>query len=153
MVDLKFERQDLKIIDLMHKRRKPIIIVINKIDQAKSNKQITEIENKITKFWDIPILKISCLKKQNIHQILEVIKNQEIMYETRIKTSLLNIWLKENISKIAPRIKFITQIETAPPKFFVDCQLEEHTQRMLKRKLMREFGFQGIPVFIQMKKK
>lgn len=151
MVDLKFERQDLKMIGLVHKRRKPIIVVINKIDKAKGN-EVTEIENKIKKLWDIPIIKTSCLKKQNVEQVLKLIQRQEENYKKRIKTSELNSWLTNNISKIAPRIKFITQIESSPPKFFVDCKLEEHTQKMLKRKLMREFGFEGIPVTINLKK-
>lgn len=151
VIDLKVQRQDLKTLGLMFERRKPMFVVINKIDIAKGN-EIKEIEEKITKFWDVPILKISCANKKNIEKIEDMMKQQEANYEKRIKTSQLNAWLREEIMLIEPRLKFMTQIETMPPKFFLDTKLDDHKERMLKRRLSKKFEFSGIPILFQYKK-
>jgi len=151
VIDLKVQRQDLKMLGLMYDRRKPMFVVINKIDMAKAN-EIKEIEDKITKFWDVPILKISCANKKNIDKIEQMMRNQEINYEKRIKTSQLNAWLREEIILIEPRLKFMTQIETMPPKFFLDTKLDDHKERMLKRRLSKKFEFGGVPILFQYKK-
>ena len=152
VIDLKAQRQDLKMIGLMHDGRKPIIVVINKIDLAKGN-EIKEIEEKIKKFWDVSIIKISCAKNINVAQINKLIDIQEENYSKRITTSALNDWLRKEVVLVESRLKFMTQIETNPPKFYLDHKLTDDKERMLKRRLARKFGFEGVPILFQYKQK
>jgi|GEM_PF-3125665 len=154
ILDLKQERQDLRLIGMAVDRRRPVIVVINKVDLAKKegkNNEAKTVEEKISNFWDIPVLKISCKTKKGIENVLKSIKNIEESYGKRIKTALLNEWLNTEIRKIEPRIKFITQIDVGPPKFFVDFHLESHKERMLKRRLAKKFGFEGLAIQIKYK--
>lgn len=152
VIDLKQHRQDLKLIGMAVDRKKPIVVVINKTDLAQAD-EVKIVEDKIRKFWDVPIIKVSCLKKKNIDQIKQKITQMESAYYKRIKTSELNSWLTMHIKKIEPKIKFISQIESAPPKFFVDFKLLDDKEKMLKRRLSNYFQFDGIPIAIKYKEK
>lgn len=150
VLDLKQERQDLRLIGMAAERKRPIIVVINKIDLAKKD-EVKIVEEKISRFWDLPIIKISCISKRGVDSIMDTIKNIEINYSKRIKTFTLNDWLRTDIRKIESRVKFITQIEVSPPKFFVDCRLETHKEKMLKRRLAKKFGFEGVHIELKYK--
>jgi GTP-binding protein len=150
VIDLKQERQDLRLIGMTVDRRKPIIIVINKIDLAKKD-EVKKVEDSIKKFWDIPIIKMSCLRKKGFNSILENIELIEENFYKRIKTAQLNAWLNAEIKSVEPRLKFISQIEVGPPRFFVDFKLEDHKERMLKRRLAKKFGFEGVNIEIRYK--
>lgn len=146
VTDLQSERQDLRLISLAMNRNKPIFLVINKIDLAKNSKQIDEIINKFKKLFCIKIIKISCIKNFGIDNVLKVIKNMEYNFFKRIKTRELNDWLVNNIKAIEPRIKFVSQVETAYPKIYCDYKLSEDKERMFKKKLAQYFDFIGIPI-------
>ncbi len=151
VIDLKAQRQDLKMIGLIYDRRKPVIVVINKTDLAKGN-EIKDIEERISRFWDVPIMSISCAKNMNVVKIHDMIRQQEESYYKRIKTSELNDWLRKEIMLVEPKLKFMTQIEVGPPKFFLDYRLSEDKERMLRRRLAKKFGFTGIPILFQYKR-
>ena len=151
VTDLRNEKHDYKVINMLIKRNKPVFVVLNKIDLEKNN-EIKTIEAKFKKFFDIPILKISCQKGTGIKNVQKQIDIMEANYSKRINTSVLNEWLTREVKRVEPRVKFITQVATSFPKFFVDYQLETHKEKMLKRKLMRDFGFLGIPVEIKYNK-
>jgi GTP-binding protein len=148
VLDLKQERQDLRIIDLAIKRRRPTIIVLNKIDLEDGNK-IKTVMDKINLFWDLPIIKTSCIKGRGIEELRRKKEKMEEVYFSRIKTHDLNEWLNVNIRKVEPKIKYMSQIESAPPKFYIDCELKADKEKMVKRRLAREFGLEGIPILIK----
>lgn len=152
VIDLKQERQDLKILGLMSERKKNIIVLINKTDLAKSA-EVKKVEEKISKIWNFPVLKISCKTGAGLKSLNNLIKQQEEGYSKRITTSQLNKWLKEEVFKVEPRLKFISQIDVGPPKFFLDFKLELHKEKMLKKRLAAKFGFNGVPILIKYKEK
>jgi GTP-binding protein len=125
------EQQDLKIADLVHKRMKPLVVVVNKVDSIKHDKeQVQDIEfvvrRKLSQGRDVPILYVSALLRKNIYKVLdECIK----LYEkrgARISTSELNAWLKGALeAHQLPlsgagrrlKIKFMNQVKAYPPTF------------------------------------
>ncbi|WP_342262197.1 GTPase [Alphaproteobacteria bacterium endosymbiont of Tiliacea citrago] len=148
ITNLENEKQDFRMINLAIKRNKPVFLVINKIDLINNNKKLAEIKNKYERIFNIPILCISCLTKVNLHSIRNLMKSMESSFYKRISTSTLNTWLVSYIKPLEPKIKFISQIETAYPKFFINSEIARDKEIMLKKKLSNHFGFCGIPMKI-----
>lgn len=145
VVDVIKARQDLRLIGMAVEHKKPVLVVINKIDLAFENEYIA-IEQKIKQLFDVPIVRISCLKPAKIKQLLEnQMRHLEEKFVSRIKTSELNVWANE-IKKVEPRLKYISQVETAPPLFFLDARVTVDIERMMRRRLIRHFGLLGIPI-------
>lgn len=148
VTDLRNEKQDLRMINLAIKRNKPVILLINKIDLLDRPKTLQLIKDKFSHLFNIPILCISCLKKIGINKTIDLIKKLEKNYYKRIPTGALNKWLQENIKPIEPKLKFISQVETAYPQFFINSEITVDKEKMLKKRLSNHFDFVGIPIKI-----
>lgn len=99
---LGIESQDLNILGLIQKRRKGVVILINKWDLVEKETNTArdmeaQLKRKIAPFNDIPILFISVLDKQRIFKAVEagmqVYKNRT----RKIKTSELNEFFSQII--------------------------------------------------------
>lgn len=152
MLDGVVERQDLRLINLAVERKKPLIVLINKVDMLKKN-IIEDSQERISKIWSVNILKTSCLNKAGVKELKKTILNMEKMFYERIKTSKLNAWLKEEIHHIIPGLKFMSQIEVSPPVFYCDFKMENHLQKMLKKRLSAKFDFKGIDIKLKFESK
>lgn len=149
--DVNSEKQDLRMINLAIKRNKPIFLVINKIDLIDNKKDLEGVKARFARIFNIPIIFTSCLDKIGIHKIFEHIKHLESSFYKRIPTGLLNTWLSTDIKHVEPKLKFITQIETAYPKFYINCAIAKDKETMLRKRLAAKFGFKGIPIKIIVK--
>ncbi|CUS95935.1 GTP-binding protein [Candidatus Kryptobacter tengchongensis] len=164
------ERQDLRIIGEAADLKKGIIIAVNKWDliEKDSNTALEyehALKERLKVFDYVPILFISAKTKQRIFKVLDLAK---IVYDERnkkIKTSELNKVLFPIVKETPPpavsgkeiKIKYVTQVKTAPPVFaffanFPD-DIPEHYKRFLENKIREHFGFIGVPVTIVFKKK
>jgi len=165
MIDatLGFEAQDQNILNLIRKNKKGIVVVVNKWDLVEKAtntvKEFTKtIKDKMAPFNDVPILFISVLNKQRIHNVIE--KAMEV-YESRqqkIPTGVLNDVMLEAIEAYAPpiikgkrvRIKYVTQLPTPTPVFAFFANLPQYIKdpykRYLENKLRDNFDFTGVPI-------
>ena len=165
MVDatLGFESQDQNILNLIRKNKKGIVIVVNKWDLVEKStntvKEFTKkIMDKIAPFNDIPILFISVLNKQRIHNVIE---KAMVVYESRsqrIPTGVLNEVMLEAIETYSPpilkgkrvKIKYVTQLPTPTPVFAFFANLPQYIRapykRYLENKLRENFDFTGVPI-------
>ncbi len=165
MIDatLGFEAQDQNILNLIRKNKKGIVVVVNKWDLVEKStntvKDFTKtIKDKMAPFNDVPILFISVLNKQRIHNVIE--KAMEV-YESRqqkIPTGVLNDVMLEAIEAYAPpiikgkrvRIKYVTQLPTPTPVFAFFANLPQYIKdpykRYLENKLRDNFDFTGVPI-------
>jgi GTP-binding protein len=165
------EAQDMNLLSLVHKRRKGLVIVVNKwdlIEEKETNtaKEFTEkIKRKIAPFKDIPILFVSVLEKQRIFKVIEealrVVENRN----QKIKTSVLNDLLLDEIERNPPpanrgrviKIKYIMQLPTKHPAFAFFCNHPKHIKAnykgFLENLLRRHFDFTGTPISIVFKEK
>jgi GTP-binding protein len=167
---LGIEQQDLNIFRIAERRNKGIVILINKWDlvEKDSNTAINyenELKNKISPFSDVPILFVSATEKQRIMRAidlgLQVLENKR----RRIKTSELNEYVEEIISRNPPpaikgryvKIKYATQIKATFPAFAFFCNypkyVKEPYKNYLENKLRERFNFTGVPIAIFMRKK
>jgi GTP-binding protein len=167
MIDAKagIEAQDMSIISLIIKRKKGLVLMVNKWDlmekETNTARDFEEnIKRKLAPFNDIPIIFTSVLEKQRIFQSIE--KALEV-YENRtrkIKTSELNELMLKVIEKNEPpshrgkfiKIKYVTQLPIYYPAFAFFCNHPTHVRQdyknFIENQLRSHFNFSGVPISI-----
>lgn len=165
-----FEDQDKKIINQVIDARKGIIIAVNKWDLVEKDTNTSEILKKeileSMKTVDYaPVLFISAETKQRINKVIDKAKEIKGKRNSRIKTSLLNELLIQDLDKTPPpsvrgydlRINYVTQVGQDPPVFAFFCNhpqlLPDSYKRFLERALRRHFDYEGTPISFLFRKK
>lgn len=142
---------------------KSIVIVVNKWDAVeKDSFTIVEQERKIRERLHFlpyaPIIFISALSGQRIHQVLETAHNVWQQRYIRIQTAELNRILREAVEHHPPppkgtrclKLYYATQVAVDPPVilFHVNDNRLVHFsyRRYLENRLRAEFPFEGTPI-------
>lgn len=165
------EKQDQRIIDEAVRRRKGIIIAINKWDLVeKDDKTAHQIEKMLKKklglFDFLPVVFISALTKQRLYKVVDLAIEVEKRRKQKIPTSVLNDTLLPEIEKTPPpsthtgkeiKFKYITQGGEYYPIFFFFTSypknIPEHYRRFLENLIRRHFDFTGVPLSLLFKQK
>jgi len=164
------EAQDLSILDLIVKRRKGLVILVNKWDliekETNTSKEIeAKIRKKIAPFSDVPIVFISVLEKQRIFKAMEEAQAVFDRRRQQIKTSVLNEVMLEAIERVPPpshrgkfiKIKYVTQIKKDYPVFAFFCNYPKHIKGSYKyyiqNQLREKFDLKGVPISVVFKEK
>ena len=112
------------------------------------------------KFFDIPVIPISVETGQNLDKLLKVILGCIDRFSERVSTGKLNTWLRDVVDNHTMpteagrslKVKYMTQVNTSPPKFsiFVNRKIQHmhNFERFLMHRLREEFSYQGIPIRI-----
>ena len=162
--------QDTKIAGYAHNKRKAIIIAVNKWDKVEKETNTMrnmerEIRNKLSFALYAPIIFISVLKGQRITDLLNLIEIVNSNYHTRIKTGVLNTILQDAIMMTAPpqdkgkrlKIYYISQVQTAPPKFLLHVNDKElmhfSYQRYLENQIRQNYSLQGVPFTFEVRER
>ena len=165
------ETQDMKIFSLIQKRRKGIVIMVNKWDliENKETNSVRDYENaikrKISPFNDVPILFASALEKQRIFKAVELLMKVHKNRTQKIKTSELNEVMQEAMEKYPPpahrgrliKIKYVTQLPTYFPSFAFFCNHPKHVKESyrnyLENQLRESFDLTGVPINVHFREK
>ncbi|MEM9675471.1 MAG: ribosome biogenesis GTPase Der [Bacteroidota bacterium] len=164
------EAQDMNIVQLAHKNKKGILILVNKWDLIEKDTHTVEdfkkrIYGKLGEYNYIPIIFTSMLTKQRVYQAIEKAAEVYENRQRRISTSKLNDKLLPEIEKYPPpavkgkyiKIKYITQLPTKTPAFAFFCNHPQYVkaayQRYLENRLRDHFNFEGVPLRIFFRKK
>lgn len=164
------EAQDINIFSLVLKNRKGIVILVNKWDliekDTHSTKTFTEaIKERIAPFTDVPIIFTSALTKQRILKAFETAMKVYESRKNKVKTSLLNEYLLDDIEKYSPpstkgkdiKIKYVTQLPSPTPVFAFYANLPQYIKdpykRYLENKIREHFDFEGVPMTLVFRKK
>jgi len=167
---LGFEAQDMNILHLVVKKRKGVVIVVNKWDLIeKSSNTSKEYEDKLraslAPFNDIPIVFTSVVNMQRIQKVLDTAIEVSENIHRRISTSELNDFLQEIIEVSPPpsykgkyiKVKYITQLPTKFPAiaFFASNAkyIRDPYKRFLENKIRERFDFRGVPISIYFREK
>lgn len=162
--------QDTKIAGYAHNQKKAIIIAVNKWDKVQKETNTMknmekEIRNKLSFALYAPIIFISVLKGQRITDLLNLIEIVNSNYHTRIKTGVLNTILQDAIMMTAPpqdkgkrlKIFYISQVQTAPPKFLLHVNDKElmhfSYQRYLENQIRQNYSLQGVPFTFEIRER
>lgn len=164
------EAQDLSIINLAHKYKKGILIMVNKWDLIeKDNKTLDSYKATILERLGpldyIPIIFTSVVNKQRIFQAIEKAVQIYENKSRKISTSSINEKMLKEIEAYPPpavkgkhiKIKYITQLPTKTPSFAFFCNLPQYIKqpyaRYIENKLRKHFDFNGVPINIFFRKK
>ncbi len=166
-IDDYFERLHSRVIKLVYDENRCMLIVINKIDKYKKiyeesvKKKIYDLNPQIS---GLPICFISAKKKMGISSLFKTVVNQNFIWKKRISTGKLNSWVSDLVKKTPPplhkgrsvKFKYVTQVNTAPPKFniFVNYikAIKPDYKRFLENNIRKSFNLKGLPIKIIYKK-
>ena len=164
-----FSKQDKAIVDLVIKKGKGLILLVNKWDliSAKTNTMSDmkkEIQRQFKALDHYPILFISALTRRRVSNILKI---ADEVYHSRMKKinkKLLNNFLNDAIKKMSVpavkgrmiRIKFINQVRTAPPMIILHTNYPKlvpiNYRRFIENQLRETFDFRGVPIKLGFRK-
>lgn len=166
MVDVSqgINAQDVSLFALAARKKKGIVLVLNKWDliedkEANTAKEYTEyVKKRIAPFTDVPILFVSVKDKQRVLKVLDVALDVYNNKKRHIATSKLNEVMLGAIEKNHPptvkgknvSIKYVTQLQTYVPTFVFFGKhtkyVRESYKNYLENYLREHFNFEGVPV-------
>ncbi len=164
-----FDKQDLQIADLALREGRALVIAVNKWDliedRDKRMREIREMAGRLLpQAPDIPITPFSALTGAGIGRLMPSVTKTYVDWNARVKTSELNDWLQEALSRHAPpavsgqriKIRYIAQTKTRPPTFVAQCTRAEDLPASYRRYLVngiREaFDIKAVPIRLILKK-
>ena len=164
------ESQDLTILGLIQKRKKGLVILVNKWDLVQKETNTARdfeknLKGKIAPFNDVPILFTSVHEKQRIFKTIELALEVNANRIQKIKTSVLNDVMLEIIERTPPpahrgkyiKIKYVTQLPLYYPAFVFYCNYPDHVKpsykNFLENQLRKKFNFAGVSISIFFREK
>ena len=155
--------QDQHIGGYIIEANKSVVIVVNKWDAVEkgtltSNEFEKQVASKFDFLPDPPVVFISALTGQRIHEVLEAAQRVYEGRHFRIPTSDLNRLMREAYQKHTPPVRgtrrlkllYASQVATAPPLILFhvnDPRLVHFTyKRFLENQIRAEYPFAGTPI-------
>jgi GTP-binding protein len=159
------EAQDLSILGLIQRRKKGLVILVNKWDLVDKETNTArdfeeQLKNKIAPFNDVPVIFTSVLEKQRIYKAIEAAIEVNNNRTRKIKTSELNDYIQEVMERTPPpahrgkfiKIKYVTQLPVYYPAFAFFCNHPKHVKEsyknFLENKMRERYDFKGVPISI-----
>jgi GTP-binding protein len=165
------ENQDQKIVQEAVRRRKGLILAVNKWDLIEketntAKEYADEIIYKLGSIDYVPVIFISALTKQRIFKLIELAKTVFTERAKKVLTSELNEVLLPIIERTPPpasptgkevKIKYITQVGDHYPIFIFFANeprfIPDRYKRFLEKAIRKHFGFEGVPMTLSFKEK
>lgn len=162
-------KQDMAIARHVANEGRALVIAVNMWDAVEDKQAaLTQIhdrlETSLAQLRGIPVIPISGMHGKGVDKLFKAILAIQRVWNTRISTGRLNRWLEPMLEAHPPplvqgrrlRIRYMTQVKSRPPTFalFVSrpADLPEHYLRYLIGGLRQDFGLDGIPVRMVMRK-
>lgn len=147
--------QDARLADLAASQFKPVAIIVNKWDLVpdKNSNSARDYERdlkvKLKLLQHVPVLFVSCLENQRVHQIMNVVEGLAEDYDRRVETRKLNDALRTIVYEHTPalirkyskrpKFYFATQVRTRPPTVVIFCNVANEIQESYKRYIAKRF--------------
>lgn len=163
--------QDARLASLVEDRGRALVILVNRWDLVREmeERNAARVEDEIRQVlphtsW-APTLFISALTGKGCHRILPTVERVFADFDKRISTGILNRFLRDLEASHPPpqryhspvRIHYMTQARVRPPTFTFFCNTPDGIpvsyRRFLVNRLREEFGFEGTPLRIHIKRK
>jgi len=157
-------RQDVRLVHLCLKKRKPVILVVNKMDlvnklnpeEKKYKKE--EIKKAFHFFSDLPTVFISAKTGFQKDKLFEMIHNIKHKMDFKISTSKLNQFFTKTIKKAPSPVYgtsnvnfyYITQTHKTPPDFIAFVNYPKGVtpsyRRFVINQIKKHWDLKGIPI-------
>ena len=151
-----FEKQDLHIVDLIHREGRAPVLAFNKWDLVKDKqaalKDLHEkTERLLPQLRGLRTVTLSGQSGKGLDRLMEAVIAADRTWNRRIATSKLNRWLDEVQAHHPPpavsgrriRFKYITQAKTRPPTFVAQCTRPEGLPASYERYLLIVLALAG----------
>ncbi len=161
--------QDAYIAGIIANSQKAAIILLNKWDKIKTEKDAKETillyKEKFSFIPYLPMLQVSARSGRGFTNIFKKIESVYQSYKFKIPTSELNKVLNSIVRSVPPpavsgkefKIKYGTQVSDSPPRFilFTNCEEgpPENYVRFLKNRFYEHFQIEGTPLILKFRKK
>ena len=163
-----FEQQDLRIAGLAEREGRSIVVAVNKWDVEKNKQEKLRnmretFQRLLPELRGAPLVTVSAKNGRGIDRLNSEIMKAHKIWNKRIATSPLNIWLSEMIAAHPPpapngkriKLRYITQAKSRPPGFVVMCsnpsKLPISYSRYLVNGLREAFDLPGTPIRLNMR--
>jgi GTP-binding protein len=157
--------QDQHIAGYILDAKKSVVVVVNKWDLVDKdaftmNQYLDDMKEKFNFLPDAPVIFISALTGQRIHQVLETAHRVWEARSFRIPTSEINRILRDALQKHPPpqkgtrqlKIFFASQVAVDPPVFLFhvnDTRLVHFSyKRFLENRIREAYPFEGTPLIL-----
>ena len=164
-----FEKQDLQIADLALREGRALVIAINKWDliddkDGEIKKMRERAERLLPQAPGAPIIPLSAKTGGGLNRLMPAVTKVYVDWNARVKTSDLNDWLLEAVSRHSPpavsgrriKIRYIAQTKTRPPTFVAQCSRAEAVPEAYRRYLVNgirdAFDIKAVPIRLILKK-
>ena len=159
--------QDLAVIGVCLRTRRPLLVVLNKIDRIRDggspDEAIERARDRLHFSSDVPIVAVSALKGAGMVRALDLLERLAEECSRRIPTPALNLALEEAVGRRTPsakdripRLYYITQTGTFPPSFVVftnGARIDTPYRRYLARQIKESLGLALAPVALRFRER
>lgn len=164
-------KQDLSVLTQVDEHKKGMVIAVTKWDLVPKDDGTMDQYTKYLRQYlgtldHVPIVYVSAVTKQRVYEMVDTALEVAEKREQRIQTSDLNDVVQAALQQKHPpstssgafvKIKYATQVRTAPPVFVFFANHPEGVRDSYKRYLEGEireaFGFEGVPLTLVFKEK
>ncbi|MBK9475871.1 MAG: ribosome biogenesis GTPase Der [Tetrasphaera sp.] len=156
--------QDVRVIQQVVDAGRALVIAYNKwdlTDEERRHYLEREIERDLVQIPWAPRVNLSARTGRHMDKLVPALDLALDSWESRIPTARLNAFVGEIVAAHPhpvrggkqPRILFVTQASTRPPRFVVFASgfIEAGYRRFLERRLREQFGFEGTPIEISVR--
>ena len=163
-----FEQQDLRIAGLAEREGRSVVVAVNKWDIEKNKQE--KLRNMREAFHRLlpelrgaPLVTVSAKNGRGLERLNNEIMKAHKIWNKRVATSPLNIWLSDMVAAHPPpapngkriKLRYITQAKSRPPGFVVMCsnpsKLPTSYSRYLVNGLRESFDLPGTPIRLTMR--
>ncbi len=164
-------KQDLSVLTQVNEHKKGMVIAVNKWDLVPKDDGTMDQYTKYLRQYlgtldHVPLVYTSAVTKQRVYDLLDTALEVAEKRKQRVQTSDLNDVVQEALRKKHPpstssgafvKIKYATQVRTAPPVFVFFANhpegVRESYKRYLEGEIREAFGYDGVPLTLVFKEK
>lgn len=165
---VKFNRDDIAVVDYVIKQGKGCALLVNKRDLIKDldvDAYKKELVRRYKPIGWIPVMFTSCKEKRNIIKAVdaacEILKRSRLTINTprinELIEGLQQIKPPPSSGRIRPRVYYATQTGVQPPRFLLFCSNPKHIKaeylRFFESHFRKRFSLQGVPIVFELRQK
>ncbi|MBP5534525.1 MAG: ribosome biogenesis GTPase Der [Alphaproteobacteria bacterium] len=165
------ESQDLTVARKVVEEGRALILAVNKWDTVRNQTVVKNtikerLHNSLQQVKGLPVVYISAKTGMGMDLLMKEVFRIHKVWNKRVPTAKLNLWLKSMTEATPPPLasngrripmKYMTQVGTRPPTFVIFSsnpdELPESYLRYLSNGLRKDYGLDGIPIRISMRKR
>jgi len=156
--------QDMRLMGLAQEKGCALLVAVNKVDLLDDEawKHYAErLDFRMRALADIPVFRIAAKQNKGVKELLKHAVQASRRNQMALNTGELNRWLSIAQDKQQPpsddgaavRMKYCTQVSTAPPVIKIFCNrpkaVKQTYRRYLERDFRKRFNLPGIPVRLE----